>query len=92
MHLSEKTQFPKVFHLVFYSVLPPRSSKGCQAEFLSQGDLPLALASCAACELVRSSCREAFAKKARAMTAPDVLDAWHLSLVIECWLMALNRG
>jgi len=39
-----------------------------------EGDLPLALAGCTACELVRSSCREAFAKKARAMTAPDVLD------------------
>ena len=68
---------------MFYCVLPPRSLKGCHAEFLSLGDLPLALAGCAACELVRSSCREAFAKKARAMTAPDVLDAWYLSLMSD---------
>ena len=36
-------------------------------------------AGCAACELVRSSCRAAFARKARAMTAPDVLAPWLVS-------------
>lgn len=39
-----------------------------------EGDLPMVAAGCAACELVRCSCRAAFARKARAMTAPDVLD------------------
>eukprot|EP00435_Cladocopium_sp_Y103_P014260 s2763_g3.t1 len=39
-----------------------------------EGQLPMVAAGCAACEVVRSSCRAAFARKARAMTAPDVLD------------------
>ena len=43
------------------------------------GDLPMVAAGCAACELVRSSCRAAFARKARAMTAPDVLAPWLVS-------------
>ena len=51
-------------------------------------------AGCAACELVRSSCRAAFSRKARAMTAPDVLVSWPSSLEAELrttcgWLLLM---